>query len=202
MKLSLKSNLRLGLGLSLIILILSSLASYISIKNLIKSSDLVEHSNNIINGLDNTISTLKDAETGQRGFLLTGNKIFLEPYIGAKEKVSSLYTMLKGETADNLYQQRKLEELKSILDTRLNIIEKTIVIKNNKGVVPELSLLEGKTYMDNVRQIIRDMQSEEKRLLAVRTSELNNFSGYTPILIILASALSLLITIFFYRKVS
>ena len=66
MKLSLKTNLRLGLGLSLIILILSSLSSYISINNLIKSSDLVAHSNNIMNGLDNVISTLKDAETGQR----------------------------------------------------------------------------------------------------------------------------------------
>ncbi|TKC12524.1 response regulator [Pedobacter polaris] len=202
MKLSLKSNLRLGLGLSLVILILSSLASYVSIRNLIKSSDLVEHSNTIINGLDNTISTLKDAETGQRGYLLTGNKVFLEPYIGAQEKVSVLYNMLKDNTIDNAYQQRKLDELKNILDLRLNIIEKTINIKSNGGTVPVLSLLEGKSYMDNVRQIIKDMQSEEKRLLAIRTSELNNFSGYTPMLIILAAVLSFLITIFFYRKVS
>ncbi|RZL50429.1 MAG: response regulator [Pedobacter sp.] len=202
MKLSLKNNLRLGLGLSLIILVLSSLASYVSIRNLIKSSTLVEHSNTVISSLDNTISTLKDAETGQRGFLLTGNKIFLEPYIGAKEKVNALYRSLHEDTKDNPYQQRKLEELKTILDSRLTIIERTIVVKNKGGVVPEASLLEGKSYMDNVRQIIRDMQAEEKRLLAIRTNELNNFAGYTPILIILASVLSLLITIFFYRKVA
>lgn len=202
MKLSLKSNLRLGLGLSLVILILSSLASYVSIRNLIKSSDLVAHSNNVMSGLDNIISTLKDAETGQRGYLLSGNKVFLEPYVGANEKVNSLYSTINNETKDNPYQQRKLNELKEILNSRFNVIERTIVVKGNGGNVTEATLLEGKVYMDKVRQIIKDMQTEEKRLLALRTDELNTFAGYTPILIILAAFLSLLITIFFYRKVS
>jgi len=202
MKLSLKSNLRLGLGLSLVLLIISSLASYISIKNLISSADLVWHSNEVINGLDNTISALKDAETGQRGYLLTDNKVFLEPYVGAKEKVNALYGKLKKETNDNSYQQRKLNELKQILDTRLSVIERTIVTKANGGTVSAVTLLDGKVYMDNARQIIKDMQSEEKRLLAIRTADMGLLSSYTPYLIIFAAILSLLITIFFYRKVA
>lgn len=202
MKLSLKSNLRLGLGLSLIILILSSSASYISIRNLINSSDLVSHSNEVISSLDNTISTLKDAETGQRGFLLTGNRVFLEPYVGAKDRVNGLFEQIKKETKDNPYQQRKLGELKEVLNSRLTIIDQTIESKKWGGVVLEASLLDGKNYMDNARQIVKDMQTEEKRLLDLRTSELNSFSSYTPLLIILAAVLSLVITIFFYRKVS
>jgi signal transduction histidine kinase/DNA-binding response OmpR family regulator/CHASE3 domain sensor protein len=202
MKLSLKTNLRLGLGLSLIILILSSLASYISISNLIKSSDLVAHSNSIMNGLDNVISTLKDAETGQRGYILTNNKVFLEPYVGANEKINALYNEVKKETTDNPYQQRKIEELKEILDSRFAVINRTIVTKGKGGLVTETDLLEGKIYMDKIRQIIKDMQAEEKRLLSIRTEELNSFSKYTPLLIVLASFLSLIITIFFYRKVS
>jgi signal transduction histidine kinase/DNA-binding response OmpR family regulator/CHASE3 domain sensor protein len=202
MQLSLKTNLRLGLGLSLILLILSSLASYISIRNLIKNADLVTHSNLVMNGLDNAISTLKDAETGQRGYLLTGNKAFLEPYVGAKEKVNNLYAEIKNETRDNAFHQQKIDELKEILDTRLNIIEKTIKVKESGASVTESYLLEGKVYMDNVRKIIKAMQDEEKRLLALRTAEMNTFAGYTPILIILAAILSLVITIFFYRKVS
>ncbi|RZK38284.1 MAG: response regulator [Pedobacter sp.] len=202
MKLSLKTNLRLGLGLSLILLILSSLASYISIRNLIRNSELVAHSNEVIGGLDNMISTLKDAETGQRGFLLTNNKAFLEPYIGAREKVNTLYTSIKGKTIDNSYQQRKIDELKEILDTRLTIIEKTIIMKENGEAVTESFLLDGKIYMDKVRQIIKDMQAEEKRLLSMRTADMNTFAGYTPLLIIFAAILSIVITIFFYRKVS
>ncbi len=202
MKSSLKSNLRLGLGLSLILLILSSLASYISIRNLINNSDLVAHSNEVISALDNSISYLKDAETGQRGYLLTGNKVFLQPYYGAKEKVHEQYIYIKQETVDNPYQQKKVDSLKEILDYRLNIIEKTIKVKENGATVTENYLLDGKVYMDKVRQIIKDMQTEEKRLLGLRTAEMNTFAKYTPLLIILAAVLSLLITIFFYRKVS
>lgn len=202
MKLSLKTNLRLGLGLSLLLLILSSLASYVSIHNLIKNADLVSNSNGIINGLDNIISTLKDAETGQRGYLLTGNRVFLEPYFGTKEKVNVLYSKIKEETADNPYQQRKIDEIKEILDTRLNVIEKTIKVKENGATVSESYLLDGKRYMDKVRLTIKEMQTEEKRLLAIRTADMNTFAGYTPPLIIFAAFLSLIITIFFYRKVS
>ena len=202
MKLSLKTNLRLGLGLSLILLILSSLASYISIRNLIKNADLVAHSNEVISGLENAISALKDAETGQRGYLLTGNKVFLEPYNGAKERVNELYAQIKKETVDNEFQQNKIDTLKDILITRLNIIEKTIKVKENGATVTENYLLEGKVYMDKVRRIIIDMQAEEKRLLAIRTADMDSFAGYTPGLIIFAAILSLLITVFFYRKVS
>jgi signal transduction histidine kinase/DNA-binding response OmpR family regulator/CHASE3 domain sensor protein len=202
MKQSLKTNLRLGLGLSLILLILSSLASYISIRNLIKNADLVAHSNEVIGNLDNTISFLKDAETGQRGYLLTGNKVFLEPYTGAKDKVNLLYADIKKETVDNPYQQQKIDELKKILDTRLDIIEKTIKVKENGATVSESYLLDGKFYMDKIRQIIKDMQAEEKSLLVNRTVDMNTFAGYTPLLIVFAAILSLLITIFFYRKVS
>ena len=67
MKTTLKNNLRLGLGLSLIILFISSLASYTSISNLIKSTELVKHSDEVILSAEGVISTLKDAETGQRG---------------------------------------------------------------------------------------------------------------------------------------
>jgi signal transduction histidine kinase/DNA-binding response OmpR family regulator/CHASE3 domain sensor protein len=202
MKLSLKSNLRLGLGLSLIILIISSYASFISIRNLIRSSDEVSHSNEVISGVDNLISYLKDAETGQRGYLLTNNKVFLEPYNGAKQKVNALNSSLLILTRDNNYQQRKLRELKEILDTRLRIIDETIIIKEKGGNIEESTLLDGKTFMDQARQTIQDMQNEEKRLLKIRTEDLNKFANYTPILIILAAFLSLLITIFFYRKVA
>ncbi|RZK59494.1 MAG: response regulator [Pedobacter sp.] len=202
MKLSFKSNLRLGLGLSLILLILSSLASFISIRNLINSAEQVRHSNEVINGVDNIISTLKDAETGQRGYLLTGNKVFLEPYTGAKAQANLLFDKVKEETKDNSFQQTKLVALKDIINSRLNIIDETIVTKRNGGNVDASVMLDGKVYMDKARQVIKDMQEEEKRLLAARTADLNKLAGYTPLLIVFAAILSLLITIFFYRKVA
>jgi signal transduction histidine kinase/DNA-binding response OmpR family regulator/CHASE3 domain sensor protein/HAMP domain-containing protein len=202
MKLSLKTNLRLGLGLSLFLLILSSIASYISITNLIKSAELVAHSNSVITGVNEIISTLKDAETGQRGYLLTGNKVFLKPFNGAQEKIILNFNDVKTKTLDNANQQKNLVELRKIIEDRFEVINETILIKQNKGSVSEASLLAGKVYMDKAREIIIEMQDEESRLLATRTEDLRKLANFTPILIVLASILSLVITIFFYRKVA
>jgi signal transduction histidine kinase/DNA-binding response OmpR family regulator/CHASE3 domain sensor protein len=202
MKLSLKNNLRLGLGLSLLLLIISSGASYISIKNLIKSAGMVAHSNNIASKAENVISVLKDSETGQRGYLLTNNKIFLQPYYGSKAKVSQLLSEIAKSARDNGYQLEKTNQLKSIIDSRLTVIDKTIVLKEQGKTVTEAMLLDGKVYMDKARILVKEIQDEEKRLLITRTSELNASTGYTPLLILFAALLSIGITLFFYRKVS
>jgi signal transduction histidine kinase/CheY-like chemotaxis protein/CHASE3 domain sensor protein len=199
---SLKSNLRIGLGLSLLILFITSLASFISIQNLIKSADLVSHSNRVMSSLDGVISTLKDAETGQRGYLLTGDKDFLEPYIGAEDHAKELLNTVALETKDNPFQQQNTKHLQDYVNNRLSIIDQTIKLKDKGGNVSVSELLRGKVFMDDARNTIKKMQAEERRLLALRTQELNKISSYTPALILIAAALSILITFFFYRKVS
>ena len=108
MKLSLKTNLRIGLGISLLLLIISSVASYISIKNLIKSADMVVASNEVINDVDNIVSMLKDAETGQRGYLLTGNEVFLDPYTKSIARTDSLFAKVMLNTQDIALEQQQL----------------------------------------------------------------------------------------------
>jgi signal transduction histidine kinase/DNA-binding response OmpR family regulator/CHASE3 domain sensor protein len=202
MQKTLKNNLRIGLGLSLLLLFISSLASYISITNLVKSSKMVSHSNEVITNLEEIISALKDAETGQRGYLLTGDKLFLEPYTGAKSKAMVLLDNVNTLTVDNDFQQQSIKKLRIIVENRLNIIEKTIVLKGAGGTVSVGDLLTGKEYMDDARTVIKAMENEEKTLLAKRTADQNKLAGYTPALIIFAAFLAILITFFFYRRVS
>jgi signal transduction histidine kinase/DNA-binding response OmpR family regulator/CHASE3 domain sensor protein len=202
MQKTLKNNLRIGLGLSLLLLFISSLASYISITNLVKSSKMVSHSNEVITNLEEIISALKDAETGQRGYLLTGDKLFLEPYTGAKSRAMVLLDNVNAQTTDNAFQQESIKKLRVIVENRLNIIEKTIVLKGAGGTVSVGDLLTGKEYMDDARTVIRAMENEEKTLLAKRTADQNKLAGYTPALIIFAALLAILITFFFYRRVS
>jgi signal transduction histidine kinase/DNA-binding response OmpR family regulator/CHASE3 domain sensor protein len=201
-KKQIKNNLRIGLGLSLLILFITSLASYLSIKNLIKSGEMVRHSNEVMSKLEGIISTLKDAETGQRGYLLTGEKEFLEPYIGAKQKALDLLEDVKLETIDNEFQQRNVRKLKDIINGRLEILKNTVDIKRRGGTVGVTELVNGKTYMDAARGLIQVMEAEERRLLDVRTADVNKMASYTPSLIVVAALLAILITIFFYRRVS
>ncbi|RZK60876.1 MAG: histidine kinase, partial [Pedobacter sp.] len=202
MKTTLKNNLRLGLGLSLIILFISSLASYVSISNLIKSTELVKHSDQVILDAENIISYLKDAETGQRGYLLTGNKVFLTPYYGASDSAAAILKKVEKATEDNPLQQKNVAGLRNILTKRMGIIKSTIEIKGLGGAVDPTVLFQGKVYMDEARETVNAMVKEERRLLEERTVELNKLTSYTPILILIAAALAILITLFFYRKVS
>jgi len=202
MKTTLKNNLRLGLGLSLMILFISSIASYNSINNLIKNIDLVKYSDEVILNIEMVNSALKDAETGQRGYLLTGNKVFMEPYNGANNRALSILKEVEESTKDNPVQQKNIAELRDVMVRRINIIKATIETKSLGGEVDPTVLFQGKTYMDQVRVVMDRMVKEEKRLLDNRTTELNRLTSYTPLLIVSASILAILITLFFYRRVS
>ena len=80
MQISTNRNIFLGLALSLGLLMISSVASFISIRNLIESSKQVRHSHAVINNLAHILLVMTDAETGQRGYLISGNPEFLGPY--------------------------------------------------------------------------------------------------------------------------
>ena len=75
-------NLQIGFGLSILLLILSSVVSYISITKLLESSARVKHTHDVTLQLERMMSSLRDAETSQRGFLLTNRNRYLDPFKG------------------------------------------------------------------------------------------------------------------------
>jgi signal transduction histidine kinase/CheY-like chemotaxis protein/CHASE3 domain sensor protein/HAMP domain-containing protein len=197
-----KRNLLIGFGISLIILILSSIASYVSITNLLKSAELVNHTNEVIQDLEGIISYMKDAETGQRGFLLTKDDNFLEPYRGKRELVDSLLTDFKKRTADNAVQQNHADTLRALVARRFAIFEESIQAMRNNQIAGYGFLKDGKIQMDQIRRVIRESIDAERSLLQSRTESMNRFALFTPPLIIFASIAALIITLMFYFRIS
>lgn len=196
-----KSNLIFGLGLSLVLLFISSLASYISIKNLIENEQLLRASNNRILTLNETLSVVKDAETGQRGYLLTGDSRFLEPYSDSKRKINTQLEELDANFMDSPSQQKDLSDLKAQIQTRIQILEKNLNLKLQTGIVSTENLHAGKQYMGEIRRIVALMQKREEIILKSRTDTMKKFAGFTPWLIILSALLAIAITLIFFRKV-
>jgi signal transduction histidine kinase/DNA-binding response OmpR family regulator/CHASE3 domain sensor protein len=190
--------LQAGFGLSLLILIATSAASFISIRNLIYSSGEVNHTNAVLKQLENAISYAKDAETGQRGYFVTKDSSFLDPYWDAADKSLQALDTVGTLTVDNPSQQETLSRLRNTLAARFDILDESI--KNN--VTNKADLLLGKAVMDSARIMVNNMQVVESTLLAERTASLNAFSSFTPVIIIVAALIALFITIYFYRKVS
>jgi len=200
MKSTATKNLQFGYGISLLLLLISSIASYISIKNLLESASMVNHTNLVIRELEATISILKDAETGQRGYLLTGKEEFLEPYNGAYKKAEETLTNVKKLTADNPTQQANADKLQNVILKRLRRLDDVLGVKKNTSYIDTKDMIAGKVYMDRARSLVNKMVIAETDLLNVRTEKMNRFSVFTPLLIILAAILSVIITLLSYFK--
>ena len=84
-------GMKLGLtvGFSEIVLLTIGLIGYLSTQRLIENDRRVSHTHQVRRDLSELLSELKDAETGQRGFLITGIESFLTPYNGAVEQIST-----------------------------------------------------------------------------------------------------------------
>jgi signal transduction histidine kinase/DNA-binding response OmpR family regulator/CHASE3 domain sensor protein/HAMP domain-containing protein len=201
MEATFKRNLLIGFGLSLLLLVVSSVASFYSIRNLLESAALVEHTNLVILKLENTLSFMKDAETGQRGYLLTGDDDFLEPYRGAYDSVLTNLKEIKGLTSDNPEEQASLEQLRAIIVRRQVLLQQSINARKNGQGISFDTLQSGRLIMDNARAIVGVMEDREREFLAIRTQELNRVSGYTPVVIVIAAILALVITSIFYARV-
>jgi signal transduction histidine kinase/DNA-binding response OmpR family regulator/CHASE3 domain sensor protein/HAMP domain-containing protein len=194
-------NLQIGFGLSLLLLIITSVASYSSIHNLLDASKWVDHTDSVIQATNNVLSTLKDAETGQRGFLLTGDTVYLRPYYGSQDRALAQIDEVQLMTRDNAAQQENIKELRDLVEHRLGILQGMIDMKRAQDIYSLPDLQKGREYMEEVRYIIQRMQDEEHRLLAVRVAKVRTYSTYTPALIIAASLLAIILTLVFYGRV-
>lgn len=194
------NNLKSGFGLSIALLILSSVVSFFCIQNLLDSAKWVRHTNEVKATLDDVLSAVKDAETGQRGYLLTGDDVFLEPFKGAYGLAMSRLDEVSDLTIDNAIQQRNVARLKKLIDIRMERLQWMVQRKQRNETVSFGDMKTGKDYMDSVRMQIKKMNAEENKLLDARTATQQRYATYTPIVIAVAAILAILIAVVFYRR--
>jgi signal transduction histidine kinase/DNA-binding response OmpR family regulator/CHASE3 domain sensor protein len=201
MKNTFKRNLLIGFSASLLILIISSTASFVSIQNLLVSAELVNRTHQGINELRDIRTAVIDAETGQRGYLLTGDEDFLEPYRDSRTRALTAFENVRGMTLDNIEQQTTLTTLLQRLHERFEYLDISIDSKRKgRPIVPD-NLRKGRELMGTIRDLIQVMEDRENKLLVARTASLNKFASYTRPLIITAAIFALVITVLFYVRV-
>ena len=168
-----------GFVAPLVMLAMAAGLSYWSTALVINNDGWVAHTHEVLDDLDLLLSTIKDAETGQRGYLLTDKASYLEPYnaaVGAWEKP---FGDLETLTHDNPTQQGRLRELKPLVEKKFDELKKTIELRDKQakaegGADAALAMVKadvGKEDMDKVRAIIKDMRDEEMKLLGQRDAE-------------------------------
>jgi methyl-accepting chemotaxis protein len=165
-------RIALGFGVSVAILLLVGLVAYRSTDALIENDHLVTHTHAIIENLAHVVSVAKDAETGQRGYLLTGDEAYLEPYQSATSTIGPVLAELRRLTADSPRQQARIDEAESLIGAKLAELKRTIDLRRTQGLDAALKLVvsgEGKRAMDDLRRVTAEMDREERDLLVQRT---------------------------------
>jgi PAS domain S-box-containing protein len=169
--LSIERKTAAGLGLAAVCLLGISVLAYQSGHRFVENSGWVTHTHEVLDELDQTLSVVADAETSMRGYVVTGQESYLEPYRQATPRVDSHLARLSQLTGDNREQQIRLSTLHNQVMQTLQLLKEGVTLRQRKGFQDARELMltgRAKSAMDGIRQTISSMKDEEDRLLRLR----------------------------------
>lgn len=201
MKSNFKRNLLIGFGISFFILIVSSTASFISIKNLLESSSLVNHTQEVIYNLNQEAAIFADSQNSMRGYLITGKQEFLNQMSGSKEDAERYYNKLIKLTADNPEQQQNLKDMERVINDFFSYLQMRVQEKNEGLDTGVVTLNNGEKLRNDIVTILKRMENEERNLLNERSDDAQTYGNYSVILIIIAAILSMLISGLYFVRI-
>jgi CHASE3 domain sensor protein len=185
-----------GFGLAAFTLLLIALLSYRNADLLIETERWVEHTHQVRAKLADLLSQLKDVETDQRGYIITGDESYLDPYKPALAGIRTALAELKNLTSDNPNQQRRFAGVTPLIESKLTIVDEAITMRRSQGFDAALKIVAantGKTYMDQIRAILSEADREEQSLLQKRSAEARASSDMTMAVILWGGLLGVIV---------
>jgi signal transduction histidine kinase len=183
---------------TVVLLLALSVILYLHMKRLIQSTEVVNNTRIIQLKLEQTVSNLREAETAQRGFLLTNDLSFMRSKNEAKQKVYSIVRQLYKDISDS-EQRKNLDTLQTLIDKRLKSIDEVLFLyqkasTNDSDNVKKL--LTGEVIMDEIRSHINQMGEQQLTLLKGWEDKMQRYVFITPLLTIVLIFFSLLLLSF------
>ncbi len=186
----------IGYGTSLMFLLITYFFTISVNSRLKEKTSALEHTFRLISNLEILLSKIKDAETGVRGFALTRDEAFLEPYVHSKSATDSIFKIIVTMSATNKAQVDRLSQLKLLIENRFDIFIKSVEYYKKNASDASYNTkdlqMQSKRLMDNIRYYVDIIQKEERKDLAGRDAELKSvFKKVDTITVV-----SLVLTIF------
>jgi CheY-like chemotaxis protein/signal transduction histidine kinase/CHASE3 domain sensor protein len=176
-RLPLPTKTLIGFLLAVVAVVIIALLSYQSLQSTTDAARNLTHSVEVLGRLGALLSTVKDAETGQRGFLLTGEESYLEPYVDARDALPDELKVLRALLATRTEQLHRLDELESLVKLKMAELESTVVQRRAGRPDAAVALVRtgrGKIYMDRIRTAVEQMETSERQVIAQRAIESNS----------------------------
>jgi PAS domain S-box-containing protein len=192
---------KLGLGALLIFGAIASI-SYGSISRFVDGAQWVDHTHQAMLTLKEFMSQLERAVATQRGYLISGDKRYLQRYDAAAKALPQQMQVLREMTADNPRQQKSITALGPLVSGRLAVLDHGIELKktaklNAASALPVLA--QGQAIMDQIRELVSDMETEEGRLLEARSRVFEKEKIATTLIIVLGNLIAFAFLLFAFR---
>ncbi len=171
------TKIAVGFALGLAIFTTIGIVAFRGTEQLISSARQENHTYQVIGELEEILSLVKDAETGQRGYLLTGTPRYLEPYNRARSAIQARIEELRNLVQDNPRQQTYLQTLEPRIAQKLSELDTTIQLRQTKGANAALDVVrtdQGNQLMEQIREVVARMRTEEQNLLQTRSQAAEN----------------------------
>lgn len=185
-----------GFALSFVLMAMIGAVAYQSINTISNTNKWVVHTHHVIERLADLLNVMQDAEIGMRGFIITGDESFLEPYQKADTKILTVVNDLRALTTDNSAQQKRIAQIEPIIVAKLSLTKRYIEMRKARKIETVMKVLqsgEAQKLMDDLRSMIVEMEQEEETLLKQRAEEVEAAVKSSTIYITLGTLLCLLI---------
>ena len=194
-----KSKIYLLIGLILLLLVTATFFSFFTVNRLKNNLENQVHSTAVLLTLDSNLIFLVNAETGERGFIITSDTSYLEPYDLALRNIAVNTARLRILTRNNPVQQRNIDTLESLINQKMARMAQLVSV-GKKGDIHAIKMIlttssEGKNIMDRIRAMNRTMKERELKIRGEKTTSTNRSIENAQIILFLEDVLSLLITI-------
>ena len=191
-------QISIGFAIVIVAFIISIFTSHVNANKIIKNEEWVIHTHEVLTQTGNIEARLIDMETGQRGYIITGNAAYLEPYNNSLDKIYNELEYIREKTSDNASQTQRIDNLKETVDKKIEELRQTIDLRKNVGFEAAKEIVDnnsGKMFMDTIRNQISDIKKEELRLLETRSLKPEKTRHRNDILLIGLLISTILITI-------
>jgi CHASE3 domain sensor protein len=198
-KLTVRVKMTFAFILVFIALLAVGVVSYVNTDKLLNASKQVSHTHEVLENLDVIIQLLQEAETGQRGFLITGENRYLEPYNHAVANIQKSLDGVTSSTSDNANQQKRIGTLRPLIAAKLVELKETIELRRGVDGFAKAKVVvltdKGKKVMDDIHTTITEMQNDELRLLKLREASVASASSVAHWVIAWVTIIGLLLVV-------
>ena len=194
MRFSVEDAIAAGLWVALGILALLSASDDWSTRTFLVTSEEVNHAHEVVEQLDHLLAEMTDAETGQRGYLITGSVRYLAPYERATARIADTLHAIRVLTADDSAEEERLNRLVPLVASRLAIMRETMDLYDREGLAAARQHVltdRGKTVMDDIRKLVGEMDRAERMVLLDRGAYAHASARLTRVVVLVSDLLAL-----------